>query len=34
MQDIQAIKRCYDSGVTFWKNPANIGDYSVSNNII
>lgn len=32
--DMRKIKDCYNKGITFWKNPANIGDYSVSNNII
>ncbi len=32
--DMQKIKNCYDNGITFWKNPANIEDYSVSNNIV
>lgn len=32
-EDMQIIKDCYNRGVTFWKNPANIGDYSVSNTI-
>ena len=32
-EDMQTIKDCYNRGVTFWKNPANIGDYSVSNTI-
>ena len=34
MDDMQKIKDCYNTGITFWKNPANIQDYSVSNNII
>ena len=29
--DEEAIKKIYDNGITFWKNPANIGDYTVSN---
>lgn len=33
-KDMQTIKNCYNNGITFWKNPANIGDYSVSNTII
>ena len=32
-EDMQIIKDCYNRGVTFWKNPSNIGDYSVSNTI-
>ena len=33
-EDMQKIKSCYNTGITFWKNPANIQDYSVSNSII
>ena len=33
-EDMQKIKNCYDNGITFWKNPSNIQDYSVSNEII
>lgn len=33
MEDIRKIKNCYDEGITFWKNPVNIRDYSVSNYI-
>ena len=33
-EDMQVIKNCYNNGITFWKNPSNIQDYSVSNNII
>ena len=29
--DEEAIKKIYDNGITFWKNPANIGNYSVNN---
>ena len=29
--DMQIIKTCYDSGVTFWKNPSEIGSYTDSN---
>ena len=32
--DLQIIKNCYNNGITFWKNPSNIKDYSVSNGII
>ena len=31
--DMQKIKDCYNSGITFWKNPNNIQNYSVSNTI-
>lgn len=34
MDDLRKIKDCYNSGVTFWKNPDNIGNYSVDNSII
>ena len=34
MNDLQTIKNVYNNGITFWKNPANIKDYSVSNNIV
>lgn len=33
-EDLQIIKNCYNKGITFWNNPANIGNFSVSNNII
>lgn len=33
MEDMKKIKQCYDTGITFWWNPANIGNYSVSNGI-
>lgn len=32
-EDMLKIKACYNRGITFWKNPATIGDYSVSNDI-
>ena len=32
-KDLNKIKECYNNGITFWSNPANIGNYSVSNNI-
>lgn len=28
-----AIRRIYDNGIRFWKNPANIGDYSLNNQV-
>lgn len=34
MDDMQTLKDCYNKGITFWKNPSNIQNYSVSNNII
>lgn len=30
---LQKIKQCYNNGITFWKNPDNLGNYSVSNSI-
>ncbi len=33
-EDMQKIKDCYNRGVTFWKNPDNIGNYSVSNSTV
>lgn len=30
-KDLQKIKDCYNKGITFWCNTANIGNYSVSN---
>lgn len=33
MEDMRKIKDCYNNGITFWKNPANIGNYSVDNSI-
>lgn len=34
MNDLQKIKAAYNRGITFWRNPANIKDYSVSNEIV
>lgn len=33
-EDMRTIKDCYNNGITFWKNPANIKDYSVDNGIL
>jgi len=33
-KDMLKIKDCYNAGITFWKNPDNVENYSVSNNII
>lgn len=33
-EDLDKIKACYDRGITFWKNPENIYNYSLSNNIV
>lgn len=32
--DMQKIKKAYNTGITFWKDPSNIQNYSVSNGII
>lgn len=32
--DLQKIRNCYDQGITFWKNPANIYNYNLDNSII
>ena len=32
--DLEIIKRCYNNGITFWKHPENIRNYSVDNSII
>jgi hypothetical protein len=34
LEDMQKIKECYNKGITFWKNTASIGNYSLSNEII
>lgn len=33
-EDLQTIKNCYDKGITFWKNPDNIGMTVTSNAIV
>lgn len=33
VQDLSKICSILDNGVTFWKNPANVGNYSVSNTV-
>lgn len=33
-EDMEKIKSIYNNGVTFWKNPENIGNYLISNNIV
>lgn len=33
-EDLQTIKNCYDKGVTFWRNPDNIGKYVDENSIV
>lgn len=32
--DLQVIKDCYNRGITFWRTPANIKNYSLSNSIV
>lgn len=32
--DMQKIKDCYNNGITFWKNPSNVENYSVTNSIV
>ena len=32
--DMSLIKQCYNNGITFWRYPANIGNYSVDNSIL
>ena len=32
--DLQTIKDCYNRGITFWRRPANFGDYSAPNGIV
>lgn len=34
MGDMKKIKACYNKGLTYWRTPANIQNYSVSNNIL
>lgn len=33
LSDLETIKKCYDSGITFWRNNANFGDLTVDNPI-
>jgi hypothetical protein len=32
--DLQVIKNCYNNGITFWRNVAEIQNYSLSNDIV
>jgi len=32
-KDMQKIKDCYNKGITFWRNPSEIQNYSLSNGI-
>ena len=34
MNDMEKIKKCYNDGITFWRDPGTIQDYSISNDII
>lgn len=31
--DIRAVCNIYDKGITFWKNPSEVGDYSLNNSL-
>ena len=31
--DIRAVCKIYDSGITFWKNPSEVGNYSLNNSL-
>lgn len=31
--DIRKMEECYNKGITFWKNPANVGNYNLNNSI-
>ena len=31
--DIRAVCKIYDNGITFWKNPTEVGDYSLNNSL-
>ena len=33
-EDLEAIKTCYNNGITFWKDPTKIYDYTQSNGIV
>lgn len=33
-EDLQEFKNIYDNGVTFWKDPATIGDYTLDNSVV
>lgn len=33
-EDMQRIRDCYNQGITYWKNPANMYNYDVDNSII
>jgi hypothetical protein len=32
--DMQMIKNAYNNGITYWRNPSNFMNYSVSNGIV
>lgn len=34
MRDMEKIKACYNNGITFWRSPSNIKDYSIENGIV
>lgn len=31
VNDINRMKNCFNNGITFWKNPANVGNYNLDN---
>ena len=33
VDDMSRIKQAYDNGITFWKNPAEVGDYTLDNGV-
>lgn len=33
MSDVKRIQQIYDNGITFWKNPTEVGDYSLDNRV-
>lgn len=34
VEDLNKIKACYNNGITFWRTPENMMNYSLSNNIV
>ena len=32
--DLLEIKKCYDNGITFWRNASEIENYSLTNGIV
>ena len=31
--DLQKIASYFDNGITFWQNPANVGNYNINNSV-